>query len=47
MKCHDLKVSSNYMAGAFTIALIAMVLNIETSLSRFTGRVITVPVWRS
>jgi hypothetical protein len=47
MNCRDLKVSSNYMAGAFTIALIAMVLNIATSLSRFTGQVIKVPAWRS
>jgi hypothetical protein len=34
------------MVGAFTIALIAMALNIETSLSRFTGRAIKVPAWR-
>jgi hypothetical protein len=46
MKCRDLKASSSYMVGAFTIALIAMVLNIETRLSRFTGQAIKEPVWR-
>jgi hypothetical protein len=35
------------MVEAFTIALIAMVLNIETSPSRFTGPATKVPAWRS
>ena len=34
------------MVEAFTIALIAMVMNIETSLSRFTGQATKVPAWR-
>ena len=33
--------------GQSTIVLIAMVLNIEANLSRFTGQAIKVPVWRS
>jgi hypothetical protein len=44
MKCRDLKVSSGYMVGAFTIALIAMVSNTGTNLSRFMGQAIRVPV---
>ena len=43
MKFRDLRVSSSYMVGAFTIVLIAMVLNIATSHSRFTGRATKVP----
>jgi hypothetical protein len=47
MKSRELKVSKSYTVGAFIIALIAMALNIETSLSQFTGQAIKEPVWRS
>ena len=45
MKSRKSKGSSSYMVEAFTIALIAMVLNIETSPSRFTGRATKVSAW--
>jgi hypothetical protein len=47
MKSRDLKVSNSYTVGACTIVLIAMVLNIETNRSRFTGPAIKVPAWLS
>jgi hypothetical protein len=47
MKSRKSKVSSNYMVEAFTIALIAMALNIETSPSRFMGQGTKVLAWRS
>jgi hypothetical protein len=47
MKSRELKVSRNYTVGAFIIALIAMVLNIETGRSQFAGQAIKEPLWHS